>query len=304
MAAEPVATRPSVLLDYFELTKPRVMILLLATMVGAMLWAEGGLPPLWLLASALLGLGLTTGGASAINHALDRDLDRRMERTRQRPVAAERLEPGPAIAFGAVLCALGVAVLFVLTTPLAALMGLLGALFYVVVYTMWLKRRTPQNIVIGGAAGAMPPLVGWAAVTGSIGWAALLMFGVIFLWTPPHFWALAIVKVDDYEDAGVPMLPNVAGIPATTRQMTLYTAILVAFTLAPLPLWWLGITGEVLSWVYGLAALLLGARFLQLCVQLQRAGGDVDVAREVFRFSLLYLAAVFLAMAVDRVLLG
>ena len=304
MAAEPVATRPSPLLDWFELTKPRVMVLLLITMVGAMVWAEGGVPPLWLLASALLGMGLTTGGASAINHALDRDLDRRMERTRERPVAAGRVEARPAIAFGVVLTLLGVVVLGLLTTPLAALMGLAGAAFYVGVYTMWLKRRTPQNIVIGGAAGAMPPLVGWAAVTGSIGWAALLMFGVIFLWTPPHFWALAIVKIDDYEDAGVPMLPNVAGVAATTRQMTAYTIVLIAFSLLPLPLWQLGVTDEVLGWVYGAAALLLGLRFLQLCVRLQRADGDLEVAREVFKFSLLYLAGIFLAMAVDRVLLG
>ena len=305
MAAEPVATRtPSTLVDYFELTKPRVMILLLVTMVGAMVWAEGGLPPLWLLASALLGMGLTTGGASAINHALDRDLDRRMERTRDRPVAAERLEPRAAILFGIVLSVLGVAVLFALTTPLAALMGLIGNVFYVVVYTMWLKRRTPQNIVIGGAAGAMPPLVGWAAVTDSIGWAALLMFGVIFLWTPPHFWALAIVKFDDYADAGVPMLPNVAGVRPATVQMTAYAVVLLLFSLLPLPLWWLGVTGEVLGWLYGVAALLLGLRFIQLCVRLQRAGGDIAIAREVFRFSLLYLAAVFFAMAVDRVVLG
>jgi protoheme IX farnesyltransferase len=305
MAAEaPAARTPSVLVDYFELTKPRVMVLLLLTMVGAMVWAEGGVPPVWLLAAALLGMGLTTGGASAINHALDRDLDRRMERTRDRPVAAGRLEPRPAIVFGIVLSVLGVLVLFALTTPLAALMGLVGNLFYVLVYTIGLKRRTPQNIVIGGAAGAMPPLVGWAAVTGSVGWAALLMFGVIFLWTPPHFWALAIVKFDDYEDAGVPMLPNVAGVRATTVQMTAYAAILLAFSLLPLPLWWLGVTGEVLGWLYGVAALALGLRFLQLCWRLQRAAGDLDVAREVFRFSLLYLAGIFFAMAVDRVLLG
>jgi protoheme IX farnesyltransferase len=305
MAAEPVPARvPSTLIDYFELTKPRVMTLLLVTMVGAMVWAEQGLPPLWLLAAALLGMGLTTGGASAINHALDRDLDRRMARTRARPVAAERLEPRAAIAFGIVLSILGIGVLAVLTTPLAALMGLVGNLFYVFVYTMWLKRRTPQNIVIGGAAGAMPPLVGWAAVTGSIGWAALVMFGVIFLWTPPHFWALGIVKLDEYADAGVPMLPNVVGVRAATVQMTVYTVLLLGFSLLPLPLWWLGATGEVLSWAYGAIALVLGLRFLQWCVRLQRAGGDVDIARETFRFSLLYLAGVFFAMALDRVLLG
>ncbi|MGI9117450.1 MAG: heme o synthase [Gaiellales bacterium] len=305
MAAEPVAARHrSVLLDYFELTKPRVMILLLITMVGAMVWADGGVPPLWLLGIALLGMGLTTGGASAINHALDRDLDVRMERTRERPVAAGRLEPRPAIAFGIALSIIGVLVLLLTHQPLAAVLALAGNLFYVLVYTMWLKRRTPQNIVIGGAAGAMPPLVGWAAVTGEIGWPALLMFGVIFLWTPPHFWALAIVKFDDYADAGVPMLPNVAGIRATTVQSVVYAVLLLAFSLLPLPLWWLGITGEVLGPLYGVLALVLGLRFLQYTVRLHRTDGDIDIARETFRFSLLYLAGTFFAMALDRVLLG
>ena len=306
MAAEPVAVpRPSVGLDYFELMKPRVMVLLLITMVGAMVWAEGGLPPLWLLGAALLGMALTSGGASAINHALEPDLDIRMERTKERPVAAGRVAPRPAIVFGIVLTVLGVVVLTFLTGhPLAAVMALVGNLFYVLIYTMWLKRRTPQNIVIGGAAGAMPPLVGWAAVTGEIGWPALIMFGVIFLWTPPHFWALAIVKFDDYADAGVPMLPNVAGIRPATVQMIAYTVLLLLVSLLPLPLWWLGVTGEVLGWLYGLLALALGLRFLQFTLRLYRHDGDIDVARETFRFSLLYLAGIFFAMALDRVLLG
>ena len=306
MAAEPVAVpRPSVGLDYFELMKPRVMVLLLITMVGAMVWAEGGLPPLWLLGAALLGMALTSGGASAINHALEPDLDIRMERTKERPVAAGRVAPRPAIVFGIVLTVLGVVVLTFLTGhPLAAVMALVGNLFYVLIYTMWLKRRTPQNIVIGGAAGAMPPLVGWAAVTGEIGWPALIMFGVIFLWTPPHFWALAIVKFDDYADAGVPMLPNVAGIRPATVQMIAYTVLLLLFSLLPLPLWWLGVTGEVLGWLYGVLALALGLRFLQFTLRLYRQDGDMDIARETFRFSLLYLAGIFFAMALDRVLLG
>ena len=306
MAAEPVAIRPpSVALDYFELMKPRVMVLLLITMVGAMVWAEGGIPPLWLLGAALLGMALTSGGASAINHALEPDLDIRMERTRERPVAAGRVEPRPAIVFGIVLTVLGVLVLVFLTGhPLAAVMALAGNLFYVLVYTMWLKRRTPQNIVIGGAAGAMPPLVGWAAVTGEIGWPALIMFGVIFLWTPPHFWALAIVKFDDYADAGVPMLPNVAGIRSSTVQIVAYTVLLLVFSLLPVALWQVGATGEVLGWLYGVLALLLGLRFLQYTLRLHRAAGDIDIARETFRFSLLYLAGIFFAMALDRVLLG
>lgn len=306
MAAEPVAAprRPSVALDYFELTKPRIMVLLLITMVGAMVWAADGLPPLWLVAAALLGMGLCSGGASAINHALDRDLDVQMERTRERPVAAGRIAPRPAIAFGIVLVALGSVALYALTTPLAAAFGLGGALFYVLIYTMVLKRRTPQNIVIGGAAGAMPPLVGWAAVTGSIAWAPVILFGVIFLWTPPHFWALALVKQDEYGSAGVPMLPNVRGVHATTAQIVVYTAILVAFSLVPVPLALVGATGEVLGPLYGAIALLLGLRFLQLAVRLHRSDGDLEVAREVFKYSLLYLAGIFFAMALDRVLLG
>ncbi len=306
MAAEPVAAprRPSVALDYFELTKPRIMILLLITMVGAMVWAADGLPPLWLIASALLGMGLCSGGASAINHALDRDLDARMERTRDRPVAAGRVAPRPAIVFGVVLIALGGVALYVLTTPLAAAFGLGGALFYVLIYTMVLKRRTPQNIVIGGAAGAMPPLVGWAAVTGSIAWAPVILFGVIFLWTPPHFWALALVKQDEYGNAGVPMLPNVRGVEATTVQIIVYTVILLAFSLIPVPLALVGATGEVLGPLYGVIALVLGLRFLQLAVRLHRTHGDLVVAREVFKYSLLYLAGIFFAMALDRVLLG
>ncbi len=305
MAAEPITARSSsVLVDWFELTKPRIMILLLLTMVGAMVWAQDGLPPLWLVASALLGMGLASGGASALNHALDRDLDALMERTRDRPVAAGRVAPGAAIAFGIVLTILGVVVLWVLTTPAAALLALGGNLFYVLVYTMGLKRRTPQNIVIGGAAGAMPPLVGWAAVTGSVGWAAILMFGVIFLWTPPHFWALALIKEDEYGRAGVPMLPNVAGVRATTVQIVAYTAILVAFSLLPLPLAWAGFVDELLGPLYGIVAAVLGLRFLQLAVRLHRREGDLEVARETFKFSLLYLAGIFLAMAVDRVLLG
>ncbi len=306
MAAESVvvARQASKLLDYFELTKPRIMILLLITMLGGMVWAEAGLPPIWLMASALLGLGLASGGASAINHALDRDLDVRMERTRDRPVAAGRIEPRPAVIFGIILTLLGIVVLAILTTPLAALLALAGNLFYVFVYTIWLKRRTPQNIVIGGAAGAMPPLVGWAAVTGSIAWAPVILFGLIFLWTPPHFWALALVKQEEYEHAGVPMLPNVRGVRVTTIQMIVYTIILLIFSLLPVPIGWLGLTDGVLGPIYGVIALLLGLRFLQYAIRLHRAHGDLDVAMEMFRFSLLYLAGIFFAIALDRVLLG
>ena len=304
MSAEPIAVprQPSVYVDYFELTKPRIMILLLITMLGGMVWAEGGIPPLWLIASTLLGMGLASGGASAVNHALDRDLDVRMERTRLRPVADGRIAPRPAIVFGIVLTTLGILVLVVLTTPLAAALALAGNLFYIFVYTMWLKRRTPQNIVIGGAAGAMPPLVGWAAVTGSVAFAPIFLFGLIFLWTPPHFWALALVKQDEYEDAGVPMLPNVAGVRVTTIQIVVYTVILLVFSLIPVPLGWFGANDGILGSVYGVIALILGLRFLQFGVRLHRTDGDLVIARETFRFSLLYLAGIFAAIALDRVL--
>lgn len=304
MSADPVAItrQPSVFEDYFELTKPRIMILLLITMLGGMVWAESGIPPLWLIASTLLGMGLASGGASAVNHALDRDLDVRMERTRLRPVADGRIEPRRAIIFGVVLTTLGIIVLAVLTTPLAAALALAGNLFYIFIYTLWLKRRTPQNIVIGGAAGAMPPLVGWAAVTGSVAFAPIFLFGLIFLWTPPHFWALALVKQDEYEDAGVPMLPNVAGVRMTTIQIVVYTVILLVFSLIPVPLGWFGVSDSILGPVYGVFALLLGLRFLQFGVRLHRADGDLTIARETFRFSLLYLASIFGAIAVDRVL--
>jgi len=304
VSAEPIAVprQPSVYVDYFELTKPRIMILLLITMLGGMVWAQGGIPPLWLIASTLLGMGLASGGASAINHALDRDLDVRMERTRLRPVADGRIAPRPAIVFGIVLTTLGILVLVVLTTPLAAALALAGNLFYIFVYTMWLKRRTPQNIVIGGAAGAMPPLVGWAAVTGSVAFAPIFLFGLIFLWTPPHFWALALVKQDEYEDAGVPMLPNVAGVRMTTIQIVVYTVILLVFSLIPVPLAWFGVSNSILGPVYGVIALALGLRFLQFGVRLHRADGDLTIARETFRYSLLYLAGIFAAIALDRVL--
>jgi protoheme IX farnesyltransferase len=220
-----------------------------------------------------------------------------MERTRSRPVAAGRVDPAAAIVFGAILTVFGVVVLYGLTTPLAALMALVGNLFYVFVYTIWLKRRTPQNIVIGGAAGAMPPLVGWAAVTGDMALAPLFLFGLIFLWTPPHFWALALIKRDEYANAGVPMLPVTNGVRSTTIQILVYTVILVAFSLIVVPF-------GLLSWLYGAAALVLGARFLQLAVALHRERGDDERARVTFRYSLYYLAALFIAIAVDRILLG
>jgi protoheme IX farnesyltransferase len=282
---------PSALADLVELVKPRIMALLLVTTLAAMVWAAGGLPPWGVTLAGLLGMALTSGGASALNHVLDRDIDALMQRTRRRPVAAGRVRPAAATAFALALVAAGTAVLAAGATPLAALLGLSGAVLYVGLYTMLLKRRTPQNIVIGGAAGAIPPLVGWAAVTGGVGAEAVLLFAVVFLWTPPHFWALAMLTREDYERAGVPMLPVVASPRTTTRQILAYTAALVAATLVPVAL---GMLGPV----FLAAALLLGARFVQLALRLHRDPTPA-AARATFLFSLAYLALVFAAIGVD-----
>jgi protoheme IX farnesyltransferase len=281
--------------DYVTLTKPRIMSLLLLTGLCGMLVGAGGLPPLWLVAVTTLGLGLACGGASALNHVLDRDIDRLMgKRTRERPVAAGRVSAAYALEFGLALTALSFVLLAGLVNPLAAHLALAGGLFYVLVYTRWLKRSTAQNIVIGGAAGAVPPLVGWAAATGEITWPALVLFGVVFLWTPPHFWALALLIRRDYAAAGVPMLPVVRGGRETARQIVLYTVALVAFTLAPV-LW-----GQF-GLLYLVAAGALGAVFLWLAWQL-RAERTPARARLLFHYSLAYLALLFVAMALDPVL--
>ena len=282
--------------DYFEILKPRIMLLIVVTTVGAMGFAAHGWPGTWLTAATVAGMCLCSGGSSALNHWYDRDIDRRMARTADRPVASGRIAPRDALVIGSALGLLGVLWLGVLVNWPAALWALAGFLCYVLVYTVWLKRRTPQNIVIGGAAGAIPPLVGWAAVTGRTDLAAVALFLIIFLWTPPHFWALAIMLEDDYEAAGIPMLPNVAGREATSRQITLYAALLLAASFLPVVLGELGV-------LYAAAAALLGGRFLWLAVDLMQKP-DIPSARRTFRFSLLYLAALFVAMALDRALLG
>ena len=209
------------------------MLLILITAYGAMAFATDGLPEVRLTLVTLFGLALSSGGAAALNHVLDRDLDALMRRTAMRPVAAGRVSPEAATGFGVGLVAASTAVLALYVNPLTAALALSGALFYVVVYTWWLKRRTVQNIVIGGAAGAIPPLVGWAAVTGQVGLAALFMFAIVFYWTPPHFWALAILTKEDYARAGVPMLPVVRGDRETARQILLYTVMLVGLSVLP-----------------------------------------------------------------------
>jgi protoheme IX farnesyltransferase len=254
-----------------------------------------GAPRAWLVLVTMGGLALACGGASALNHVLDRDIDRLMgKRTRARPVAAERMPASRALEFGLALSAFSFVLLASLVNVLAAVLALVGNLFYVLVYTRWLKRTTPQNIVIGGAAGAVPPLVGWAAVTGNLTLPALWLFLIVFFWTPPHFWALALLIRRDYEAARIPMLPVVRGARETTRQIVLYSLVLVAVTVVPF-LW------GTLGLVYLGAALALGAAFLLLALRLRRETTPRQAAL-LFHFSLLYLALLFAAMAVDPLL--
>jgi protoheme IX farnesyltransferase len=282
--------------DYVTLTKPRIMSLLLLTGVCGMFVGAGGAPPFADVAVLVVGLALACGGASALNHVLDRDIDRLMgKRTERRPVAAGRVPAATALEFGLALSAGSFVLLASLANVLTAVLALVGNLFYVLVYTRWLKRSTPQNIVIGGAAGAVPPLVGWAAATGDLTLPALALFAIVFVWTPPHFWALALLLRRQYEAAGVPMLPVVRGERETARQIVLYTVGLVAVTLAPLA--W-GMFGAV----YAVSALALGAVFLLLAWQLRR---DLTPRRAalLFHYSLAYLALLFVAMAVDPLIL-
>jgi heme o synthase len=282
--------------DYVSLTKPRIMSLLLVTGAGGMFVGAGGVPSAVDLSVMLAGLALACGGASALNHVLDADIDRLMgKRTRSRPVAAGRVPAAYALEFGLTLSAFSFVLLASLVNVLTAILALVGNLFYVVVYTRWLKRTTPQNIVIGGAAGAVPPLVGWAAATGNLTLPALFLFLVVFVWTPPHFWALALLIRRDYEAARVPMLPVVRGDRETTRQILLYSLALVGVTLLPLAWRMFGLT-------YALAALALGGAFLVLAWQLRRDPTPRRAAL-LFHYSLAYLALLFAAMAVDPLVL-
>jgi len=289
---EPVPAAPW--RDYITLTKPRIMTLLLLTGAAGMFVGAQGVPPLGLFAITMVGLALACGGASALNHVLDRDLDRLMSRTGHRPVAEERVTPERAVEFGLALMAFSFVLLASLVNVLTAVLALVGGLFYVLVYTRWLKRATPQNIVIGGAAGAVPPLVGWAAATGNLSVPALFLFLIVFFWTPPHFWALALVIKRDYAAARVPMLPVVRGDDETARQIVWYSLVLVAVTL--LPFAW-----HTAGAAYLAAALLLGAIFLRLAWRLRR---ETTTARAgaLFHYSLLYLALLFVALAIDPLL--
>ncbi len=283
--------------DYVTLTKPRIMSLLLLTAAGGMLVGAGGVPSAGLLAATLGGLALACGGASALNHVLDRDIDRLMgKRTRGRPVAAGRIPPARALEFGLALSALSFVVLASFANVLAALLAVFGNLFYVLVYTRWLKRTTPQNIVIGGAAGAVPPVVGWAAATGNLTLPALLLFLIVFFWTPPHFWALALIIRREYAAARVPMLPVVKGEPETARSIVRYTLLMIGVTLLPF-------LAHTVGWIYLASALFLGGLFLLLAVALLRETTPAR-ARRLFTYSLAYLALLFVALAVDPLVLG
>ena len=279
--------------DYLTLTKPRIMTLLLLTGAAGMFVGAQGVPPLGLFAVTMVGLALACGGASALNHVLDRDIDALMgSRTEERPVASGRVTPEQALEFGILLSAVSFALLASAVNVLTAVLALVGNLFYVLVYTRWLKRSTPQNIVIGGAAGAVPPLVGYAAATGALALPALWLFLIVFLWTPPHFWALALMIKNAYAAAGVPMLPVVRGDRETARQIVLYSIVMVAFTV---------VVGIWLGPLYTVAAVALGAVFIVLAALLRR---DLSRARAkvLFHYSLLYLALLFTAAALDPVL--
>jgi heme o synthase len=284
----------STLHDYFELTKPRIIVLLLITTAAAMLMAARGLPPLALTLWTLLGGALAAGSAGALNCVFDADIDQVMRRTMARPIPQGRISPVHATIYAVTLGVAAFAVLYLLVNPLAAWLSLGGNVFYVAIYTMWLKRTTPLNIVIGGAAGAVPPLVGWAAVTGHIGGPALGLFALIFLWTPPHFWSLALMTETDYDKARVPMMPNVAGEERTKREIIYYTILLVVASLLLYPL-------HVMGALYTAAAAVLGAIFLYDTIRTWKDAGTFW-ARRTFKFSLLYLALMCLVMVIDRII--
>jgi protoheme IX farnesyltransferase len=288
-AKAPAGRARQVVTDYVTLTKPRVQLLLLLTTITTMYVA--GDPSVGLVALTVVGGSLSAGGAAAFNHYWDRDIDLAMERTAGRPVPSGRVRPAAALVYGFVLQGLSFLLLATTVNVLAASLALVGFVWYALVYTVWLKRRTPQNIVIGGAAGAVPPLVGWAAVTGSVAPAALYLFAIVFYWTPPHFWALSLLMKDEYAAVGVPMMPVVRGEEETRRQVLLYAALLVVLTLLPVAFGFFGL-------IYAIAAAALGGAFLVRAYDLYRQA-DRATALRAYLFSLLYLALLFGAMVLD-----
>jgi heme o synthase len=277
--------------DYLALLKPKIILLLVVTELSAMIVAARGWSAPGLLIGSLVGGALAAGGAGAVNCWFDRDIDKLMSRTRRRPIAAGRITPAAGLGFGVAVGLFGVALIAVSSNVLAAALALAGGLVYVFVYTMWLKRSTAQNIVIGGTAGAFPPLVGWAAVTGSLSWLALALFAIIFFWTPPHFWALALVLSKQYSAARVPMLPAVAGEQRTRRSILFYSVVLLVISLVPVV--WLGP-------IYAVACVALGSVFLALAGRASRRQ-DGASAVALFHFSLAYLALLFMSAALASV---
>lgn len=279
--------------DYVALTKPRVISLLLVTTLASMFVANSS-PGIGVILATMLGGYLAAGGAGAINHYIERDIDARMQRTSCRPLPAGRIEARTALWFGIALGLASFALFALAVNMTAALLAMAGLLGYVFVYTMWLKPLTSQNIVIGGAAGAVPPLVGWAAAAGHLDASAFYLFAIVFYWTPPHFWALALLIKEDYARTGIPMLPVVDGEPETRRQILLYGWLLLAITALPL-------AGGLFGAIYGVAAAVLDLVFLALCIRLYRRA-DRRSAALLFHYSLAYLALLFAAMAIDKVL--
>jgi protoheme IX farnesyltransferase len=281
---------------YVALTKPRIIELLLVTTLPTMVVAQRGLPPVWLMVATLAGGALAAGGANAINMYVDRDIDRLMKRTKNRPLVTGAVTPTAALVFALVLEVAAFVELWLAVNLLSAVLAISATLFYVFVYTLWLKRRSTQNIVIGGAAGAVPVLVGWAAVTNSLAWAPVVMFAIIFIWTPPHFWSLAVRYREDYSAASVPMLPVVASMKRTTTEIVYYTVALVAvsFLLGPV---------AHMGWIYMITAAVAGAGFLYLVTRLwglaQADAVTGKDAMKVFGYSITYLTVLFVAMAGD-----
>ncbi|MDH3292724.1 MAG: heme o synthase [Acidimicrobiia bacterium] len=283
---------------FIALTKPRIIELLLVTTVPTMIVANRGLPSVWLIVNTVVGGTLAAGGANAFNMYIDRDIDAVMKRTRGRPLVTGEVEPIEALVFAAAIEALAFVWLAVFVNLLSAVLAVGACAFYVFVYTLWLKRTSTQNIVIGGAAGAVPVLIGWSSVTNSVGWAAIILFGVIFFWTPPHFWALAIKYEDDYSAASVPMMPVVEGHRATAAQMVIYSTVVWALTIA---FWWVADMG----WLYLAVAMVLGVAFtggaVRLYTETDRQAQKQQSLR-YFTFSITHLTVLFAALAVDQLI--
>ncbi|MCP3857505.1 MAG: protoheme IX farnesyltransferase [Actinomycetia bacterium] len=277
---------------YVALTKPRIIELLLVTTVPTMVVAERGMPPVWLMIATVIGGSLSAGGANAMNMVADRDIDAKMKRTENRPLVTGEMTPEAALVFAITLEVVAFAWLWGFVNLLSAVLAVTACLFYVFVYTLWLKRTSKQNIVIGGAAGAAPVLIGWSAVTNDLAWAPVVLFAVMFFWTPPHFWALAIRYREDYASAEVPMLPVVAGFATTCRKIIHYTVVLVVMSI---------VFGPVadMGWIYMVSAVVLGALFLHMAVDLYRKA-DPSRAMRLFTYSITYITLLFGAMAIDQ----